>query len=136
MQVLIKRRDKVSLGTEEIRVPYTEQTTEHRDVLLQGRFLEVFVHSMGAGEELVKILEANVKRDAETNGAPHAVTAANPALEAEHVLLVDAEFSDFALVGRESNEVLGYMAIILCGLEEPFLGRGGIGGSLRCGKGF
>ena len=84
----------------------------------------------------MKIVIANVQAYAQPDGTPHAVPSAHPVLEAEHVGLVDAELGDLLLVGRQGDEVLGDVAVALGGLEEPLLGRVGVGGRLGSGKGL
>jgi hypothetical protein len=102
----------MGLGTEEVRVPHAKKTADNGDVLLQRSLLEVLVHGMGACEELVEVIKANVEGHAQANGAPHAVAAANPVGEAEHVLLVNAELGDLLLVSRQSDEVLGNVLLV------------------------
>ena len=99
MQVLVKGADEMRLGAEEVGVPHAQETADDGNVLLEGRLLEVLVHGVGAGKELVEVVEANVQSDAEADGAPDAVAATDPAFEAEHVLLVDSELGDLCLVG-------------------------------------
>ena len=119
---------------EKVRVPHAQETTQDGDVLLERSLAEVLVHGMGTAEELVEVVEANVKGDAETNGAPDGVATANPALEAKHVLGVDAKLGDLGLVRRQSNKVLGDFALVVRLLEEPGLGCVGIGsGNFVCG---
>ena len=130
------RSNEVRLGLEKVRVPHTQETTEHGDVLLEGRLAEVLVHGVGAGEELVEVVVADVEGDAEADGAPDGVAAADPALEAEHVLAVDAELGDLGLVGGQGDEVLGDFAAAARLLEEPRLGRVGVGGGLGGGEGL
>lgn len=107
VQVLVEGSNQVSLGTEEVAVPDTQETTNGRDVLLQRSLTEVLIHGVGTSQELVEVVETDVESHGQTDGAPNGVTAANPRLEAEHVLAVDAELGDLGLVGGESNEVLG-----------------------------
>ena len=95
VHVLIEWRDQVGLGTEEVGVPYAEQAADDGDVLLEGRLPEMFVHCVSTRKELMEVVEANVKGNAEAYGTPDTVATANPALEAKHVFLVDAEFGHF-----------------------------------------
>lgn len=126
----------MSLGLEEVRVPDAEKTTKDGNVLLQGGLAEVLVHGVGTGQELVEVVVADVDGNAEADGAPDGVATADPALEAEHVLGVDAELGDLLLVGRQSNEVLGDLALAVGLLEEPGLGGVGVGGGLGGGEGL
>jgi hypothetical protein len=119
----------VSLGTEEVRVPDTQETTNDGDVLLQRSLLEMLVHSMRTSEELVEVVETNVESDAQADGTPHTVASANPVGESEHVLLVDTELGNLLLVGRQSNEVLSNV-LLLSALQEPCLRSVGVGDGL------
>jgi hypothetical protein len=112
------RRDKVSLGAEEVGVPYTQKTTDDGNVLLKRSLLEVLVHGVSTSQELMEVVEANVKSHAQANSAPDTVTSTDPVGEAEHVLLVDTELGDLFLVSGEGNEVLGNV-LLLCALQEP-----------------
>ena len=121
------------LGTEEVRVPYTEQTTDDGNVLLKRGLLEVLVHGMGTSKELVEVVEANVEGNTQTNGTPDTVTSTNPVREAKHVLLVNTKLGNFCLVGRESDKVLGNV-LLLCAVQEPSFGSVGVGDGLSGGE--
>ena len=112
----------MSLGTVEIRIPHAQEACNNRDVLLKRGGTEMHIHSMSALQERMEVLESDMDGNTETDSGPDRVTAANPALEAEHVLSVDAELGDFALVGREGNEVLGDISLSICLLQEPGFG--------------
>lgn len=137
VQVLVEGSHQMSLGTEEVTVPDTQQATQDRDVLLQGSFAEVLVHSVSTGQELVEVVETDVDSDRETNGTPHGVTATNPGLEAKHVLLANAKLGDLSGVGREGDEMLSDMGLIPGLGQEPGLRRvcigRGFGGGERLG---
>lgn len=126
----------MSLGTEEVRVPDAEKTTNGGDVLLERSVGEVVVHGVGASQELVEVVVTNVKSDAQADGRPDTVTAADPVAEAEHVLGVNAELLDLLGVGGEGNEVLGNGRLVLCSVKEPPLGGVGVGDSLCGGEGL
>lgn len=136
VQVLVERSDQVSLRAEEVAVPHAQQTGNGGDVLLQRGLAEVLVHGVGTGQELVEVVVADVQRNGQADGTPHGVAATHPRLEAEHVLLVNAELGDLALVGRKSNEVLGDVRLVLGRLQEPGLGRVGIGAGFGGGEGL
>lgn len=121
------------LGTEEVRVPYTEQTTNDGNVLLERCLLEMFVHSVGTSKELVEVVEANVEGNTQANGTPDTVTSTDPVGEAKHVLLVNTKLGNLCLIGRESDKVLGNV-LLLCAVQEPSLGSIGVGDSLSCGE--
>lgn len=126
----------MSLSLEKVRVPHTQQTTENGNVLPEGSLAEVLVHGMSTSEELVEVLKANINGNAEADGTPDRVSATNPALEAKHVLAVDAELGDLGLVGGEGDKVLGNLALVVGLLEEPGLGSVGVGARLGGGKGL
>src|SRR2546430_7584286 len=94
VHVLVVWSDKVSLSTEKVGVPDTQQAANDGNVFLQRCLLEVLVHRMAAGKELMEVLPANVYANAEANGAPDAVSSTHPVREREHVLLVNAKFGD------------------------------------------
>lgn len=124
------------LGTVEIRVPDTQETSNDWDVLLQRSLPEMLIHSISARQELMEVLESNVDSHAETNSRPNTVSATNPAFEAKHVLGVDTELSDFRLVGGKSNEVFGDISLSTSLPQEPFLGGVGVCGCFGCGEGL
>lgn len=126
----------MSLSTEEVRVPDTEETTNGGDVLLERGAGEVLVHGVGTSQELMEPLVANVKSNAQTNGGPDTVTATDPVAEAEHVLGVNAELLDLLGVGGKGNEVLGNGRLVLSGVEEPLLSGVGVGDGLGGGEGL
>ena len=126
----------MSLGTEKVRVPDAQQTAEHGNVLLQRRLLEVLVHGMATGEELMKVVVADVEADAETDGAPDAVATTHPVGESKHVLLVNAELGHLGLIGGQGDKVLGDVSVVLGAFEEPMLCGVGVGGRLGGGKGL
>ena len=48
VQVLVIRQDGMGLGVEKVVIPDTQQTHDHREVVLQRRRTEVVVHGVGA----------------------------------------------------------------------------------------
>jgi hypothetical protein len=126
----------VSLGLEEVRVPDTQKTAKKRDVLLERSLAEVLVHGVSTAEELVEVVKANVESNAQTNGTPDRVSATDPALKAKHVLAVNTELGNLLFVGGEGDEMLGDLALVVGLLEEPLLGRVGVGGGLGGGEGL
>lgn len=96
----------------------------------------MLVHGVSTGQELVEVVVADVEGDGQTNGTPDGVTATDPRLETEHVLAVNAELGDLGLVGREGDEVLSDVRLILGGLEEPLLSGVGVGGGFGGGEGL
>ena len=77
------------------------------------------VHEVGAVEEPLEIVEAEVERDGQPDGGPQGVPAAHPVPEAEHVLGVDAEFRDLRRVGGEGDKVLRHGALVFRRFQEP-----------------
>ena len=136
VEVLVEWRDQVRLSTEEIAIPDAQEASDHRDVLLKRSVAEMVVHSMGTSEKLAEVIKADIKSHRETDCAPHGVTASNPRLEAEHVLLVDAKLRDLRLVGRQGDKVLRDMGGVLRSLEKPLLGGVRIGDGLSSGEGL
>ena len=124
------------LRTEKVRVPHAQQAADDGDVLLQGRLLEVLVHGMGACQKFMKAFEADVQTHAEANGTPDAISTTDPALEAEHVLLVDAELGHLGLVGRQGDEMLGDVGLLLGRFQKPALGGVGVRCRLRGREGL
>ena len=96
----------------------------------------MLVHGVGTSEELVEVVETNVEGNTQTNGAPDGVASTNPALEAEHVFLVNTELGNLLLVGGEGHKVLGNVSLVVGLLEEPGLGSVGVGGGLGRGEGL
>lgn len=84
--------------------------------------------------EFLEVLEANGEGDRETDGGPERVTPSDPVPEAEHVLRVDSEGGGLLLVGGQSHKMLGDGRRVLGSLEEPRLGRGGVGDGLLGGE--
>lgn len=115
VHVLVERRDQVGLGAEEVGVPDAQQTADDWDVLVQGGSLEVVVHGMGTGQELVEVVVANVQAHRQADGGPDRVSSTHPAFESEHVLRVDAKLGDLLFVGGQGDKVLGNVRL-LCGL--------------------
>ena len=123
------RRDEMCLGAEEVGVPDAKKTTNDGDVLLERSLLEMLVHGVRTGKQLVEVVKANVQSNAQTNSTPDTVAPSNPVGESEHVLLVDTELGDLLLVGRQSNEVLRNV-LLLGALQEPCLCSVGVGDGL------
>lgn len=121
VHVLVERRYQMCLGSKEIRVPDAQQTSEHGNIVFDRGLLEMVVHGVSAGKKFVEVVKADVQRYAQTDSAPDTVSTANPALEAEHVLLVNSEFGDLLLIGGQSNKVFGNVLVFLRSLEEPML---------------
>ena len=99
----------------------------------------MLVHRVGACQEPLEVVEADVEGYGEADGGPDRVTATNPALESKHVGRVDAKLGNLTLVGGQRNKVLrdgGFVAVDTRPGEEPFLCRVGIGASLGGSEGL
>ena len=104
----------------------------------------MLVHGVGAVEQFIEPLRAEIDHDRQTDRRPQAVAAANPVPEAEHVGGVDPELRDFRLVGRNGDEVLRDRRLVLHVVQQPgaggsgvgqgFLGREGLGGDDEQGR--
>src|SRR5436190_14890518 len=71
MQILVKWRDQVSLRTEEVAIPNTQEASNDRNILLKWRLSEMSVHCMGAGKELVEVVVAYVNGHRQSNCTPY-----------------------------------------------------------------
>ena len=124
------------LGAVEVVVPDTEHGEEDGQVLLERRGAEVLVHTMRTLEELLEVIEADDKRDGETNRGPEGVAAADPVPERKHVLLGDAKLGDLGGVGGERDEVLRDVRLVLGGGEEPVASGDRVRDGLLGGEGL
>eukprot|EP00158_Paraphelidium_tribonemae_P008264 Partr_v1_DN28534_c0_g1_i1_m73882 len=136
VHVLIIRKNGVGLSTVEVVVPYSDQRKNDGQVLLQRRLAKVTVHRVTTGQHLFIVVKADIHSNRETNGRPKRVTTTNPVPEAEHVLDINSEFRHGLLVSGQGDKVLGDVLLFLGSLQEPVLGRCGIGDSLLGGEGL
>ena len=67
----------------------------------------MLVHVVGAGQQFLEFVHADVQGDGQADGGPEGIAAAHPVPEAEHVGRVDAEFAYRRFVGGYGDEVLG-----------------------------
>ncbi len=67
VHILVIRQNRFGFGTEEVVVPDTDQRQQHRQVFLSRSGGEVFVHGVGAVEQLNKVVEAYGQDDRQTN---------------------------------------------------------------------
>ena len=95
LQVLFIRQDRHRLGVEEVRIPDRQQAQQHRQVLLERRRLEVHVHRVEAGQQLIEVIRADRDHRRKPDRRIHRVASADPVPKAEHILGIDAEFRDF-----------------------------------------
>ena len=137
LKVLLVGQHGHCLGVEEIIVPDREQPHQHRQVFLERRCAEMFIHLVEAVEELAEVLRADGEHGGKTDGGIHRVAAADPIPEAEHVGGVDAEGGDFFGVGGDGDEMLGHGFFVAAeSLEQPGAGAAGIGHGLEGGERF
>lgn len=134
MEVLVVREESVGLGSVEVVVPNPDHSQQNRQVLLEGRSLEMLVHAVRTLEERLEVLEPDDEGDGETDGRPQTVPTADPVPELEHVGLGDAERGDGGGVGGERDEVLGDVRLVLRRLEEPVARARGVRDGLLRGE--
>ena len=147
MQVLVVRQHGVGLVLEEVVVPDVGHGHEGDDVALERGLLEVHVHIVEAGEQLLEGLLAVGQDQSQTHRGVHGVTAADPAPEAKGVDRVDAKVGHELEVGGDGHEVLGDGLGLLLGavvdgaglaqrVEQPPTGHLGVGDGLERGEGL
>lgn len=112
MQVLVVWEQSLGLGTVEVVVPNADKSEDDGKVVLKLGGLEVLVHLVSTGEELVEVVETNVDSNGEADSRPKGVTAADPVPELEHVLLIDTKGSYTLSVGGEGHKVLGNVRLL------------------------
>lgn len=115
MHVLIVRQNCFGFGAEEIVVPDTNQRQQYRQVFLSRRGREVFVHGVGAGQQLNEVVEADGQNDRQTDGGPQGVTTADPVPELKHVSRIDTELANRFTVGGERREVFRHVFLVARG---------------------
>ncbi|GMR55918.1 hypothetical protein PMAYCL1PPCAC_26113, partial [Pristionchus mayeri] len=122
MEIPAKGQKSVRLRSVHIAVENAQHSHDHRNILLEGRLLEVSIDQIRASQKLLEVVEANVDGDREADGRPEGVTATNPIPELEHVGGVDAELGGLGDVGGEGDEVLRHVGGRGSLGEEPLLG--------------
>src|SRR5262245_39163918 len=98
LQILFIRQYGDSLSIEEIVVPHSKKTHKRRQVSLERRVAEVFVHLMEAIKHGSEVVRPNGNHRGEAYGGIHGVTAADPVPELEHVGGIDTEPRHFLRV--------------------------------------
>jgi hypothetical protein len=94
----------------------------------------MLVHAMCAFEELLEIVVSDDQADGEADSAPETVPAADPVPELEHVLLGDTKLGHGGDVCAEGDKVLCDVDHVICVLEEPGAGGGGVGDGFLSGE--
>ena len=137
LQVLLVRQDRDGLGAEEVVVPDSQQTHEHRQVALERRGAEVLVHLVKAIEHGAEILRPDGEHGRKADRRVHRVAPADPVPEPEHVGGVDAEFRHFRRIGRDGDKMLGDRLFVAAQtFEQPVARRVGVGHRLQRREGF
>ena len=136
LQVLVVGQHRHRLRTEEVAVPHVEQAHQRRDVAAQRRAVEVVVHGMEAGQQLVEVVGADGQHGGQADGRVHAVAAAYPVPEAEHIGGVDAERCNSFGVGRKRHEMPGNRRFIAQRTEQPGPRCMRVGHGLQRGEGL
>ena len=118
-QGAVIRRDGAAGETQEIAVPDVQQAQTNRQVLLQRRGAEVFVHRVRACEEVAETLGTYRYCQRQADRRPHRITPAHPVPKTKSA--ADAEFSGGGDVGCQCGEVAcGVRAAV--GREPGFRG--------------
>src|SRR5471032_1921086 len=104
-QVVVLRHDRVALRAPEIAVPDTEQGQQHRHVLFERCALEMLVHGVGTGQQLLEVRHTDGQRNRQANGRPQRVTTAHPVPHREDVFFANAERHGSGVVARYRDEV-------------------------------
>ncbi|MNO72247.1 hypothetical protein D3C76_631880 [compost metagenome] len=138
-QVMIIRQDRMALRAPEIAVPDAEQGQQYRHVLLEWCVLEVLVHGVGTGQQLLEVGHADGQGDRQADGRPQGVTAAYPVPHREDVFFTNAEGDSGGVVARYRDEVtvklcfratLGQVPAACClGVFQGFQGAEGFRGN-------
>ena len=89
---------------------------------------------MEAGQQLVEVVGADGQHGGQADGRVHAVAAAYPVPEAEHIGGVDAERCNSFGVGRKRHEMPGNRRFIAQRVQHPTARRVGIGHGLQRGE--
>src|SRR5262249_35000645 len=71
LQILLVRKHRDSLRSEEIAVPDCEQTQDRRQIVLEGRCTEVLIHSVEAVQHGAKVLRTNGEHGGKTDCGIH-----------------------------------------------------------------
>ena len=96
----------------------------------------MFVHRVGAGQQLVESIRPDRQGDRQADCRPQGITPPHPFPELEHVLRIDAETDHRLAVGRYRNKVACYCRLVLQRLQTPGPGRIGVGRCLLSGEGL
>jgi len=136
MQMLVIGQDRMRRRAHEIAVPDSDQRQHDGHVLAQRSAAEMFVHSVGAAQQLFKILKPDLQRNGKADRRPQRVTPADPVPEFEHVFRRDAEGLHRRFIGGERDEVLRDPSLAAAIAQKPAPRRFGIGHGFLGGEGF
>ena len=135
VEVLAVREHGMRAETHQRGVPDLEEAHQDRQVPLGGRFEEVAVHLVEAGQHLAERRGADGEHGAQADGAVHGVAAADPVPEDEHVGGVDAELRDQVRRGGNGHEMPGHALLVAAeGRQAPCTRGAGVGHGLLRGE--
>ena len=135
VEVLAVRKHRVRAETHQRGVPDLEEAHQDRQVPLRGRFQEVAIHLVEAGEHLAERRRADGEHGAQADGAVHGVAAADPVPEDEHVGGVDAELRDQVRRGGNGHEMARHALLVAAeGRQAPCTRGARVGHGLLRGE--
>ncbi|MNM89820.1 hypothetical protein D3C81_1020580 [compost metagenome] len=135
-QVVVVGQDRVAVGAPEVAVPDAEQGQQHRHVLLEGGALEMLVHGVGAGQQLLEVAHADGQGDRQADRRPQRVAPADPVPHREDVFRGDAELDRGLAVARHGDEVAVQVRHGAALVEHPAARGLGVLQGLQGGEGF
>lgn len=105
-QVLVIWQQGLRLRSVEVIIPDADKCKDDWKVVFELGLLEVNVHLMRAGQELMEVVVANVNGDAQSDRRPERISSTDPVEEFEHVRFIDSKGCDLLGIGRQSHKVL------------------------------
>lgn len=72
----------------------------------------MIIHEVGASQEVLEVVVAEVDGDGEADGRPQGVPPSHPLPEPEHVSFINAKFFNLGGIGRQSYEVFSNSRIL------------------------
>ena len=108
LEIVLIRKDRHRLGTEEVVVPDGQQAHEHRHIPFEGSGEKVHVHLMEAIQHGAKILWANGKHDRKAHRRTERIAPTHPVPDLEHVSGIDTEVRHFGRIHRDGNKVFSH----------------------------
>lgn len=142
-QIVVIGQSRVAVRAPKVAVPGAEQTEQHRDVAFERRDLEVLVHVVGAGQQLLETGDADGHGDQRANGRPQQVMAVDLVLHGGDIFFADAkgdcgflavgdddEMTVELLLGTTLGQIPGACDL---GALQNFRGPEGLGGNDKQG---